>query len=469
MVFVGVGSFDPGRNRCLQAHIAAIGIEQHGLDNVPVVRLELPCKLWSRVGGEDGRIGNGEDRVGLKFAIELLIDEDVRAPAGVTKLPRVVIGFEHRGEPHRRPERGSCAIVPGLDVQAQQSVTGHDGAFPAGQPAANCADRTCRRLTMHLRIALHGASNPTMHPPLHVPHLVEQRAESEGEVGRAWLDGLSSLTAELAARWDLVLGQPYEGGSAGYVTRATTSNGALGVLKISFSPSSEDKLVFARSVRAHQLAAGRGCAELLAHDADSHALLLERLGPNLDDLGLDTPDLMTTIASTLTEFWRPIPADSGLPTGADKARWLSDFIVDNWQQLHRPCDRAVIDRAVEYCETRAAAFDPSKAVLVHGDAHGWNTVSAGSAFKFVDPEGLLSERAHDLGVPMREYNGPLLAGDTQRLTWQRAETLAQLCDADPQPVWEWGFIERVATGLANLLHFEGDEGQAFLEVARRCL
>jgi hypothetical protein len=47
--------------------------------------------------------------------------------------------------------------------------------------------------------------------------------------------------------------------------------------------------------------------------------------------------------------------------------------------------------------------------------------------------------------------------------------LAGRCDADAQAVWEWGFIERVSTGLANLKEFTGDEGAAFLEVATRCL
>jgi hypothetical protein len=78
-------------------------------------------------------------------------------------------------------------------------------------------------------------------------------------------------------------------------------------------------------------------------------------------------------------------------------------------------------------------------------------------------------RAHDLGIPMREYNQSLLAGDTQRLVRERAETLASLCGLDPEPVWQWGFIERVSTGLANIRDFGGDNGAEFLEVAARCL
>ena len=109
-------------------------------------------------------------------------------------------------------------------------------------------------------------------------------------------------------------------------------------------------------------------------------------------------------------------------------------------------------------------------MLVHGDAHGWNTLVAGDGqFKFVDPEGLRSDREYDLAIPMREYNEPLLEGDTKRLVRERAEMLATACDADAQAVWEWGFIERVSTGLANLKEFTGGEGHAFLEVAKRCL
>ena len=39
----------------------------------------------------------------------------------------------------------------------------------------------------------------------------------------------------------------------------------------------------------------------------------------------------------------------------------------------------------------------------------------------------------------------------------------------PTAVWQWGFIERVSTGLANLRDLEGGDGPLFLEVATRCL
>lgn len=227
---------------------------------------------------------------------------------------------------------------------------------------------------------------------------------------------------------------------------------------------------FTRSVRAHELAAGRGCPELYAHDASAPAMLLERLGPNLAQLGLAIPAILEVITTTLRSFWRSVTDDEGLRTGADQARWLARYIADTWNEVGQPCERAVIDQAVTFCARRIEAFDPAKAVLVHGDAHGWNTLDAGDgSYKFVDAEGLFSEQEHDLSVAMREYNEPLLHGDTPRLVRERAELLAERCSVDAQAVWEWGFIERVSTGLANVRDLDNHDGATFLEVARRCL
>ena len=307
-----------------------------------------------------------------------------------------------------------------------------------------------------------------MPPPLEVPALVRQRALSNGSAGHRWLRELPDVVASLAERWHLELGPSLSGGTAAFVAAATDRSGHGCVLKVAMALDTEERDAFDRSVLAHRLAGGRGCAQLLASDEVARAMVLERLGPNLDHLGMPEPALLRTIAATLRSFWRPVPEDCGLPSGADKAAWLAAFITMMWDELGRPCGRDVIDRAVGYCAERADAFDPSRAVLVHGDAHGWNTCTAGAGmFKFIDPEGLRSEPAHDLGVPMREYNGSLLAGETSRLVRERADLLGRLCGVDPEPIWQWGFIERVSTGFANLRDFDDGEGLTFLEVATR--
>jgi streptomycin 6-kinase len=79
---------------------------------------------------------------------------------------------------------------------------------------------------------------------------------------------------------------------------------------------------------------------------------------------------------------------------------------------------------------------------------------------------MFAERACDLAVPMREWNADLLAGDTVTMAQERCALLSRLTGVDPVAIWEWGFLERLSTGLfASQLGYSG--AAAFLEVAER--
>lgn len=317
---------------------------------------------------------------------------------------------------------------------------------------------------------------------LRIPPLVRQRAEAN-EAGAQWLASLPQLVDEVARRWQLTLGPPYTGGTAGLVIAAVQlepgGKARECVVKLPLLLDMHEVAAVEHAITAHRLADGRGCAALLDVDADTPALLLERLGPNLHDHdpALSVDAVLDAIASTLTNFWRPVEPDTDLMSGPDKARWLARYIESTWRDLGEPLSRPTIELALAYCGARADAHVDEESVLCHGDAHGWNTLSisdtSGRArYKFVDPEGFIAEPAADLGVPMREYNEPLLDGqspaDTARLVRQRAERLASRCDVDPEAVWQWGHMERVSTGLANLKDFGADDAAPFLEVAERC-
>ena len=68
-----------------------------------------------------------------------------------------------------------------------------------------------------------------------------------------------------------------------------------------------------------QTAGGRGYVQLLRHDADSGAMLLERLGPQLATLGLPIEKQIRIICRTLKQAWMPLPSGVSFPTGVDKA------------------------------------------------------------------------------------------------------------------------------------------------------
>ena len=298
-----------------------------------------------------------------------------------------------------------------------------------------------------------------------VPDAVRRRALSHGALGAQWLRDLPAIVADIERRWDITVGATLTGGTAAYVAEATTRDGAAAVLKVATPPAIDGATAFAQMALTLELAGGHGCARLLARDDERAALLLERLGRSLGELDLSVERELEIICRTVQPVWVRVPRDTPLPTGAEKAHWLSDFIETTWEALDRPCSRGTIDLATAFAAERAAAFDPASAVLVHGDAHRWNTLEAAEGtFKLVDPEGLVSEPAHDLAIPMREFNRELLEGDAVRLGRERAQLLGRLTGVNPTAIWQWGFIERVSTGLHTMeLGFEG--GHEYLEIA----
>jgi len=305
-----------------------------------------------------------------------------------------------------------------------------------------------------------------MRASVDLPEAVVLRARSHGAAGERWLRALPELVDEVERRWHVIIGDALEGGTAAYVAPATTADGDTVVVKIAF-PDEVDEGLFAKSLRVYELARGRGCATLLAHDTELSAMLLEHLGRRLSSLGLPTARQVEIIATTVRQVWVPVPDGTPLPTGDEKARWLADFIATTWEALDRPCSARAVDIAIGFAAERAAAFDRETAVLVHGDAHEDNTLEDGhGAFKLVDPEGLISEPAHDLAVPMRGLHDELLAGDALRLGLERARYLARMTGADETAIWQWGFIERVSSGLYVMsLGLAG--GDEFLAVADR--
>ena len=305
------------------------------------------------------------------------------------------------------------------------------------------------------------------------------RARTMGEDGLRWIARLDATVEHLQDFWGARFGAALQGGSESLVLEATVPDGRAAVAKIGL-PAYGD---LSAEATVYRLAEGRGYAELFAHDAASNALLLERLGAPLRDACDGTETQIAALCRTLQEAWVPVGEGHGLMTGREKARWLADFIEEKWRVLREPCDRQTRDRALSFAEARADAFVPADAVLVHGDAHVENAlVFPGSApggdvrCKFVDPDGLFAERACDLAVPMREWSDELLAGN--RATGScalraageplaRCERLASLTGVDPEPIWQWGYVERVSTGLTMLDIGMREEGRESLAVADR--
>lgn len=270
-----------------------------------------------------------------------------------------------------------------------------------------------------------------------VPEVVRNKALAAD--ASAWLDALPTLIADLEQDWAVSVGRVYEDATEAFVAEATQADGTEVVVKI-LIPRDFDAAN--HEITALRLADGRGCVRLLDADAERNALLLEKLGPSLHELGYAIERRHDVLCAVAAEMWRPAPR-SGLPTGADKGRSLIAFLTATWTELDRPCSEAAVDHAVACAERRIAAHDSERAVLVHGDVHQRNALRARDGFKLVDPDGLLAEAEYDLGVIMREDSSDLLDGDPH----ERARRLAARSGLDADAIWEWGVVERVSTGL----------------------
>ena len=301
---------------------------------------------------------------------------------------------------------------------------------------------------------------------MRVSELVRNKARSAG--AEEWLDSLPALVAELAAEWGFTLGEAFGDGTEAFVAAVTTAEGEPAVLKVVLPQ--DDGAAAAREAAVLRAAGGDGCARLLAHDDARRALLLERLGPSLHDLGLPFGRRLEILVSAARRLWaHPIPDDLPFPTGAEKAAWLEGYIARTWEDLDRPCSERAVADALACAGRRAAAHDDERSVLVHGDVHEWNalrSLTEPEVCKLVDPDGLRAEAEYDLGVLMREdpldLRADLDAGDPRR----RARRLAALGEGrDEHAIWEWGVVERVSTGLVCTSIGLEPVGRQMLQVA----
>jgi streptomycin 6-kinase len=272
---------------------------------------------------------------------------------------------------------------------------------------------------------------------IEIPEVVRRKALVAG--ADAWLGELPALVARFERDWEFRVGAAFTDATEAFVAPVRLHDGTRAVIKLIVP---RDGNAARNEIAVLRLANGDGCAELLRADESCGALLIEHLGPSLNDLGLPSEQRLRILTDVARRVWRPAP-EANLPTGADKGRWLVEYITRMWVELDRPCSERAVDYALACAARRITAHDDERAVLVHGDVHEWNALRSADGFKLVDPDGLFAEPEYDLGVLMREDPVELLAGKP----YERAYKLAVRSGLDHVAIWEWGVVERVSTGL----------------------
>jgi len=309
-----------------------------------------------------------------------------------------------------------------------------------------------------------------------VPERVRLRAEQSSPQTRQWLKDLPGLIAELEHEWELSVGRPLSGGSSAYVAPVKTASGTA-VIKIDM-PSPHRLYGFQQEIDTLLRANGHGYVRVLQFDYERRALLLEKLGLSMQESQLEPEQAIPLLCKTLKQAWLVPPgADHTIHPLEYKAQTLAQLISDLWDRLERPCSKNIVSQALEFARRRMDAFDTERCVVVHGDPHPANALLVGvpraggeSGYVFVDPEGFLCEPEYDLGVVMRDWNEELLVtADPLALAHHYCQLLAKESGLDEATIWEWGFIERVSSGLYMCAYGSSEHGQPFFKTAQRLL
>jgi streptomycin 6-kinase len=271
--------------------------------------------------------------------------------------------------------------------------------------------------------------------------VVQMIGSAGGEAGRAWLAAVPGIVGDLAARWELTLGPPFEGGCVAWVAPAERADGTSVVLKVSFVDEETR-----HEADALALWDGQGAVRLLDAEPERGAMLLERLRPGTSLF--DHPDLGEAVSiacGVLRRLWRPLPADHPFMPVRDLARrWMRELPV-TWERLGRPFERALVDEAVADCAEFAEA---EELVLVNRDFHLGNVLAAErEPWLAIDPKPLAGERVFDTGHLLRSSLGD---HPDQATVDHLVGQLAAELDVDGDRIRAWALVRSVEDALWGL-------------------
>lgn len=273
---------------------------------------------------------------------------------------------------------------------------------------------------------------------MHLPDtFVETISTLHGERGRAWLDALPELIAELERTWGFKAGVHVSNLSYNYVAPAQLDDGRPVMLKLSVPNAELDCEI--EALRCYD---GRGICHLLRADHAIGALLIERLSPGTTLTELPDDEDATRIAATVMgQLWRPLPPNHPFPT---TARW-----ADGLGRLRAefggtgPFPRRTVEQAERlFADLLRSAGPP---MLLHGDLHHDNILRAErEPWLAIDPKGLAGEPAYEVGALLRNPGYRVIrAADPRMMTARRVAILSEMLSLDPQRIAGWGYAQVV--------------------------
>lgn len=255
-----------------------------------------------------------------------------------------------------------------------------------------------------------------------------------------WLESMSAHVEDIAARWSLTLGQPFEpGGQTAWVAPAHSDEFGDVVLKVVWRHmEAEDEAAGLREW------SGGGAIEVFADehlDDRTSALLLERCEPGTTLAELPEEEQDVVIAGLLRRLWRP-PAE---PAAFRSLRTMCDYWADSFERRvadgQSRADPAVARQGAELF--RSLPANAPDEVLLCTDLHAENVLAAGrEPWLAIDPKPFVGDRTYDALQHLANCESRLVA-DPRGLV----ERFAGLLGLDAERLVLWLFARCVVESV----------------------
>ncbi len=252
-----------------------------------------------------------------------------------------------------------------------------------------------------------------------------------GAAGAAWLATLPDLLQTYADRWSLALGDPFAL-SFNYVIAARRADGLPVVLKLGV-PNQELR----SEINALRVYAGRGAVHLLEADDAAGVFLQARVYPGEPIAEWEDERATRTAAMVMQRLWQLLPAEHPF---RHVREWTDGFGRMPNRNLF---GKGLVDRAEAIL--RELEADATQTVLLHGDLHHWNILTATRAPAIaIDPKGMAGDPAYEVGAFLRNPVGLVHASDKlPQIMARRIAIFSEMLGFERERLAAYGFAQAV--------------------------
>lgn len=265
---------------------------------------------------------------------------------------------------------------------------------------------------------------------------------SKTQDGREWLAALPGLVHDLAAKWDIELGEPFHGGSAAWVAPASLKDGRPAVLKVSW-PHREAR----EEGTGLALWNGNGACRVYREDRDRYALLLERCVPGIPLTKVDrSPEERLLIAAeVINRLWIPAPSEGFERVSDVTAEWAATA-RERMDQFKPPFDPKLVEDGLQLLES--LPHTAARSVLVHGDFNPGNILSADRApWLAIDAKPMIGDPGYDPSPLLLQVDHPLEYADPGPVLRARFRLFADAVGEPTDRLLQWTLAREVEAAL----------------------